>query len=884
MLNRARVVFLGFLLAVPLKASAQPGTLPAVPLNPPPNAPWFNTGLSAEQRAEALVSQMTLEEKGKQLVNRASAIPRLGVPAYNWWSEALHGVAIPGATTVFPEPMGLAASFDPALVHEMAIAISTEARVRYNRERREGLYAGLDFWSPNINIFRDPRWGRGQETYGEDPFLTAQFGVAFITGLQGDDPDHPRTIATPKHFAVHSGPEPTRHAMDVTVSKHDQIDTYTPAFRAAIVDGKAGSLMCAYNRVNGQPACASDFLLTELLRNAWSFKGYVTSDCGAIRDIYEGHHFTKSLAEAAAVSLKHGVDTDCADFGEGPVAGAKAYSDAVSQGLVPQSVMDQSLTRLYEARIRMGMFDPPEVSPYFSIPDSEMDSPAHRALALRAARESMVLLKNDGLLPLKKSVKQILVVGPLTDQVPVLLGNYNGQPSHAVTALDGIKAAFPGARVTFQPGTNFLRLADAVPGSALKTPDGQPGVKAEYFASSDLSGMPLLTKVYARLDFSIRGSGLGRAIEAQGAKSSRFSGTLTPEQGGTYEIGMGTPDTKLWLDDKLIVDNTVNQDTQRGPKTIEMPLQKDHAYTLRIEQTPSIGTPVRLIWRRVIADPRADAVKAAKDADVVIAIVGITSQLEGEEMNVNLPGFKGGDRTSLDLPKDEEDLLRTMKATGRKMAVVLMNGSALSVNWAAKTADAILDAWYSGEEGGNAIGQTLAGDNNPSGHLPVTFYTGVDQLPPFDDYSMANRTYRYFTGKPLYPFGHGLSYTRFSYSGLKMVPSLKAGDPLGVDVTVKNVGTRYGEAVPQLYLGFPGAAGQPIRALRGIGRVALQAGESRKVHFELNDRDLSSVTVAGDRIVAPGAYRITVGEGQPGTGAAIVQGQLVVSGMAALPQ
>jgi len=884
MLNYTKAVFLSVLLTVPFKALAQPGTLPAVPLNPPPNAPWFNASLPVEQRAQALVSQMTLEEKGKQLVNRASAIPRLGVPAYNWWSEALHGVAIPGATTVFPEPVGLAASFDPALVHEMAVAISTEARVRYNRERREGLYAGLDFWSPNINIFRDPRWGRGQETYGEDPFLTAQFGVAFITGLQGGDPEHPRTIATPKHFAVHSGPEPTRHAMDVTVSKHDEVDTYTPAFRAAIVDGKAGSLMCAYNRVNGQPACASDFLLTDLLRDAWNFKGYVTSDCGAIRDIYEGHHFTKSLAEAAAVSLKHGVDTDCADFGEGPVAGAKAYSDAVSLGLVPQSVMDQSLTRLFEARIRMGMFDPPEASPHFSIPDSEMDSPTHRALTLRAARESLVLLKNNGLLPLKKSVKRILVVGPLADQVPVLLGNYNGQPSHAVTALDGIKAGFPDARVTFQPGTNFLRLADAVPASALKTPDGQPGVKGEYFASSDLSGTPLLTKTYARLDFAIRGSGLARAIEAQGAKSSRFSGTLTPDQGGTYEIGMGTPNTKLWLDDKLIVDNTVNQDTQRGPKTIEMPLQKDHAYTLRIEQTPSIGTPVRLMWRHVIADPQADAVRAAQDADVVIAVVGITSQLEGEEMNVNLPGFKGGDRTSLDLPKDEEDLLKAMKATGRKMVVVLMNGSALGVNWAAANADAILDAWYPGEEGGSAIGQTLAGDNNPSGHLPVTFYTGVEQLPAFDDYSMAGRTYRYFTGKPLYPFGHGLSYTRFAYSGLKVAPSLKAGEQLGVDVTVKNAGPRYGEAVAQLYLAFPGAAGQPLRALRGVRRVALQAGESRNIHFDLTPRDLSSVTVSGDCVVAPGDYRITVGEGQPGTGAAIVAGKFRIAGTTTLPQ
>jgi len=508
----------------------------------------------------------------------------------------------------------------------------------------------------------------------------------------------------------------------------------------------------------------------------------------------------------------------------------------------------------------------------------------HRALALRAARESMVLLKNNGLLPLKKSVKRILVVGPLADQVPVLLGNYNGQPSHAVTALDGIRAAFPQSQVTYQPGTNFLRLADAVPAAALKTPEGQPGVKAEYFASGDLSGPPLLTKVYARLDFAIRGSGLARAIEAHGAKSSRFTGTMTPDQSGTYEIGMGTPSTKLWLDDKLIVDNTVDQDTQRGPKTIEMPLEKGHSYVLRIEQTPSIGTPVRLVWRHVISDPQADAVNAAKGADVVIAVVGITSQLEGEEMNVSLPGFKGGDRTSLDLPKDEEDLLKAVKATGRKMAVVLMNGSALSVNWAASNADAILDAWYSGEEGGTAIGQTLAGDNNPSGHLPVTFYTGTDQLPAFEDYAMANRTYRYFTGKPLYPFGHGLSYTRFAYSGLKMAPSLKAGDQLGIDVTVRNTGPRYGEAVPQLYLGFPGAAGQPLRALRGISRIALQAGESRTIHFDLSSRDLSSVTVAGDRVVAPGTYRITIGEGQPDTGAATVGRKLTVTGTAALPQ
>jgi beta-glucosidase len=883
---RCRLALFLAALFSPLAASAQPGTLPAVPLNPPPNAPWFNTSLPVEQRAEALVAQMTLEEKGKQLVNRASAIPRLGVPAYNWWSEALHGAVIPGATTVFPEPVGLAATFDPDLVHQMAVAISTEARVKYNQERREGRYAGLDFWSPNINIFRDPRWGRGQETYGEDPFLTAQFGVAFITGMQGDDPDHPRTIATPKHYAVHSGPEPTRHSMDVSISKHDQIDTYTPAFRAAIVDGKAGSLMCAYNRVNGQPACASDFLLTDLLRNAWAFKGYVTSDCGAIRDIYEGHHFTGSLAEAAAVSLKHGVDTDCADFGEGPVAAAKAYSDAVSQGLVPQAVMDESLKRLFAARIRLGMFDPPEASPYAKIPDSEMDSPAHRALALRAARESMVLLKNNGLLPLPKTVKRIAVVGPLADQVPVLLGNYNGQPSHAVTALDGIKAAFPNAEVTYVPGTNFLRQLEAVPASALRTPDGQPGVRGEYFASTDLSGTPLASRIYPQLNFAFRGpDALADAAEAAGAHSSRFSGTLTPDQGGTWEVGLGTPNTKLWLDGKLIVDNTISQDTQRGPKTVEMPLEKGHAYTLRVEQTPSRGTPVRLVWRHVDANPQADAVAAAKNADVVIAVVGITSQLEGEEMNVNLPGFKGGDRTSLDLPRDEEDLLKAVKSTGRKLAVVLMNGSALSVNWAARNADAILDAWYPGEEGGNAIGQTLSGDNNPAGRLAVTFYTGVDALPPFEDYDMANRTYRYFKGKPLYPFGYGLSYTRFAYSGLKLsAASLQAGSNLGVDVTVKNTGKRAGDEVAQLYLSFPKAPGMPLRALRGVRRLTLAPGESRVVHFDLSPRDLSSVTGAGDRVVAAGAYRLTVGGGQPGPGSGVATAAFQVKGETDLPQ
>ncbi len=445
--------------------------------------PWFDPNLPTAQRVDALVSKMTLDEKASQMVNQSRAIPRLGVPSYNWWSEALHGVARAGYATVFPEPIGLAASFDPAMIHEMGVAISTEARVKYNLISRAGqdhtIFQGLDFWSPNINIFRDPRWGRGQETYGEDPFLTGKMGTAFVQGLQGDDPKYFRTIATAKHYAVHSGPEPTRHAVDVQVSKHDEEDTYLPAFRELVTVGKVDSVMCAYNRINGQPACASDFLLGDQLKNKWNFQGYIVSDCDAIADIERGHHYTKTYAEAAAVSLKLGVDNDCADFRIPPADNSDylRYREAVEQGLVPEKTLDDSLRRLFTARIKMGLFDPPAMVPYANTPDSELMSPVHRALALKTARETMVLLKNNGALPLERGVKHILVVGPLADQVDVLLGNYNGEPKDPVTALAGIRKQFPGAEVVFEPGTNFLRAAETVPASALATPEGQPGLR-----------------------------------------------------------------------------------------------------------------------------------------------------------------------------------------------------------------------------------------------------------------------------------------------------------------------------------------------------------------------------------------------------------------------
>ena len=836
-----------------------------------------------EERVSDLVSRMTLQEKASQLVNQSRAIPRLKVPAYDWWSEALHGVARAGTATVFPEPIGLAATFDSPLIHEVAVAIGTEARAKHNEAVRAGrrdIYEGLDFWSPNINIFRDPRWGRGQETYGEDPYLTGRMGVAFITGMQGDDPRYYRVIATPKHFAVHSGPEPTRHEVNVDVSRHDMEDTYLPAFRAAIVEGKAGSTMCAYNRINGEPACANSVLLEDQLRGAWHFNGYVVSDCDAVDDIQRGHHFTDTLPEAAAIALKRGMDNECADFGSTPADNSDymKYVEAVKQGLLSEKDIDRTLKRLFTARFRLGLFDPPGMVKYAQTPDSVVDSAAHRELALKAAQESIVLLKNDGVLPLAETTKNIAVVGPLADQVRVLEGNYHGEPSHATTALEGIRQQFSAAQVTFTPGTNFLRDDEPVPTSALSTPDGQPGLKAEFFSNTEFTGKPAMVRVDKQVNYDFPPGSKDRSK----IYAVRWTGFLTPPDSGRYRLGVSGSLEKLWLDGKLLVDDSKGHESR--PMIAEVELEKGHRYPIRLEYLQGRSRGVQLVWYRYNPDPISDAVTAAQHADVVIAVVGITSDLEGEEMKVDLPGFKGGDRTSLDLPKEEEDLLEALKSTGKPMIVVLMNGSALSVNWASENADAILEAWYSGEEGGTAIAQTLAGVNNPAGRLPVTFYKGVDQLPPFEDYSMKDRTYRYFGGQPLYPFGYGLSYSRFDYSHLKLSSSiLDAGDPLGVDVDVTNAGSRAGDEVTELYLTFPKSPVTPIRALRQFTRIHLDAGQTQHVHFTLDQRDLSVVDVNGDRVVAAGEYSVIVGGGQPATSAPEVQGQFTVRGEKPLP-
>jgi beta-glucosidase len=859
--------------------------------SPAPDSPlYLDPAQPVEVRVNDLVSRMTLEEKISQLVNQSREIPRLQVPTYDWWSEALHGVAGPGIATVFPEPIGLAATFDAPLIHQMGAAIGTEGRAKHNiavRAGRRDLLEGLDFWSPNINIARDPRWGRNQETYGEDPFLTGRMGVAFVTGMQGDDPKYLRVIATPKHFAVHSGPEPVRHTINVVVSKHDMEDTYLPAFRAAVVEGHAGSVMCSYNSVNGEPACANTFLLQNQLRGAWKFDGYVVTDCDAVDEILSTHHFTRTIAEAAAISMKAGVDNECVD------SYAKAtdnsdyvkYLDAVKLGLVTEKDVDTSVERLLAARFRLGLFDPPELVKYAQTPDSEVDSAAHRLLALTLARESMVLLKNDGLLPLGPNVKRIAVVGSLADSVRVLNGNYNGQTSRAASALQGIQSAFATAKVTFAPGVNFMQQESLVPAAVFSTTEGKPGLNGEYFANEEFQGQPVLVRVDNRANLEALPPDKDSLIQPPGLKefSVRWTGFLTPDESADYQIEATGFTNKLWLDDKVVLDNS--KSNLDGPRITTISLKKGRRYAIKLECAVQDDLGATLLWARLLDHPLKEAIEAAQNADVAVAVVGITSQLEGEELRVNQPGFKGGDRTSLDLPQEEEDLVEAMSKTGKPLVVVLMNGSALAVNWAAAHANAILEAWYGGEEGGTAIAETLSGQNNPAGRLPVTFYKGTEQLPAFEDYSMKNRTYRYFAGEPLYPFGFGLSYSQYAYDNLKLSQtSLHAGDSLGVDVDVSNRSKRDGDEVVELYLSFPKVAGAPLRALRGFVRIHLATGAQQHVHLDLSSRDLSMVNESGDRVVAAGDYAISIGGGQPATGASGVQATFAIRGEQRLPE
>ena len=838
--------------------------------------PYKNPSLPVEQRVDDLVSRMTLEEKVSQMMNGAAAIERLGIPEYEWWNEALHGVARAGYATVFPQAIGLAATWDTDLMFKVADVISTEARAKNNefiRKGERGRYKGLTFWSPNINIFRDPRWGRGQETYGEDPYLTARMGVAFVKGLQGNDPRYFKVIATPKHYAVHSGPEPERHSFDAKATERDMQETYLPAFRATIVEGGAQSVMCAYNRTNTEPCCTNKELY-DILRTKWGFGGYVVSDCGAIDDIYLRHHFLKTEGEASAAAVKAGTDLTCGRE-------YRSLVQAVKDGLITEAEINTAVKRLMTARFKLGMFDPPEMVPYAKIPYSENASEGHRQLSLKAAQESIVLLKNlNQTLPLKKDLKTIAVIGPSADNLGVLLGNYNGQPMKYVTPLAGIRAKV-------SPATNVLYSSGLyAPGVIVEpvTAEALPGgLKGEYFNNRELKGEPALVRTDQQVNFDWGAFSPGTGI-AEDNFSVRWTGKLLAPDSGKYTIGIsGNGGMRLVIDGQTVIEELTNRRTRSVTK--EISFTAGHSYDIRLEyfENNNQYAAARLNWAPPGAEKRLkeEAIDKSRQADAVVMVLGITPSVEGEEMDVRVEGFRGGDRTDIALPKPQEELIKEIQGLGKPVVLVLLGGSALAVNWANDNVPAILDAWYPGEEGGTAIADVLFGDYNPGGRLPVTFYKSVNDLPAFTDYQMQGRTYRYFKGTPLYPFGFGLSYTSFKYGDLKFSKAkINAGDSVNVSVAVTNTGKQSGDEVVQLYVTdvsstFP----VPIRALAGLKRIYLKPGEKQTVSFALDARSMSVIDDKNNRVVEPGEFLVSVGGKQPGfTGTADANSTSVVTG------
>ena len=855
--------------------------------------PYLDPTLPVAQRVDDLIGRMTLEEKVSQTIDVAPAIPRLNVPAYNWWNEGLHGVARSGNATVFPQAIGMAATWDTPLIEKIGDTISTEARAKYNdalARNNHDRYYGLTIWSPNINIFRDPRWGRGQETYGEDPFLTAHLGMAFVHGLQGNDPKYLKTVATPKHFAVHSGPESTRHSANIEPTPHDLWDTYLPAFRALIVDAHADSIMCAYNAVDGEPACGSKLLLGDILRKDWNFQGFVTSDCGAIDDFFKPNtHKTSADKEAAAAAgIKAGTDTNCGNT-------YLALGPAVKRGDITEAEIDTALRHLFTARFRLGMFDPAASVPWSSVPMSVVENDAHRALAAEAADKSMVLLKNNGALPLKPTVHTLAVIGPNAASLSALEGNYNAIARDPMLPVDAIAAEFPHAKVLYAQGAPYdAALQLPVPRTAFHT-GASEGLKAEYFPGGTFSTLPALTRIDKQIDFDWMGASPAPGLPIEHF-AVRWTGTITAPEPGPYPMNIrlhcefcrGHETFAVYVDGQIVTTSVpvTGRTHQTANNRFELNLPDTKPHDLRVEYTHTNSRPdagITLEWNPPTTPLLNEAVAMAKKADAVIAFVGLTRELEGEEMPIHVDGFAGGDRTDIQLPAAQQKMLEEVAATGKPLIVVLMNGSALAVTWAQQNAAAILEGWYPGEEGGRAIARTLSGKNNPAGRLPVTFYASVDQLPAFDDYAMANRTYRYFKGQPLYGFGYGLSYTTFKYSNVKLsAKSLKAGDTLTVEADVRNTGTRDGDEVAELYLTPPTTSVSPALALDGFTRVHLAPGASRHISFQLDPRTLSQVDEKGERSVTPGAYKLYIGGSQPE--ATATPGTFTITGSQTLPR
>jgi beta-glucosidase len=830
--------------------------------------PMWNPSLPIEQRVNDVVSRLTLEEKVKQMLNATPAIPRLGILAYDWWNETLHGVArTPFKVTSYPQAIGMAATWDSNSLYRMADYSALEGRAIYNKAVEQGRtkerYLGLTYWTPNINIFRDPRWGRGQETYGEDPFLTAMLARAFVRGLQGEDPKYLKAAACAKHYAVHSGPEPSRHVDNFNPSTYDLWDTYLPAFKELITKANVAGVMCAYNAVNTQPCCANDLLMNDILRKQWNFTGYVTSDCWAIDDFFKYHKTHKDSVTAAVDGVMHGTDIEC---------GTSVYYtlyNGVKSGLIKEEQIDISLRRLFTIRYRLGMFDPVEMVKYAQTPSSVLESPEHKAHALKMAQQSIVLLKNkNNTLPFKKTIKKIAILGPNADNRISVLGNYNGNPSRVVSLLDGLKEKLGSkVEIIYEPAINFINDTMLAYEDVTNqySWEGNKGFKAEYFNNRDLQGTALTTKTETKIDnFWQEGQNVIEEIKANNF-SVRYTSNYTSVKDGDITFEVEADDGYRFL----INDRTVLNAWQRnrwGARTYKLQTKKDSVYKIVLEYWQGEGKAnVALRAGNFKRTDFTAVINRVKDADVIIYAGGISPQLEGEEMPVNAPGFNGGDRTSILLPAVQTELMKTLKSTGKPVVFVMMTGSAIAIPWENENIPAIVNAWYGGQAAGTAIADVLFGDYNPAGRLPVTFYKSDSDLPGFSDYSMNGRTYRYFKGEALYPFGYGLSYTSFKYDMLNVPASVKSGKNISVSVRVTNTGKINGEEVVQLYIMNQNKSiHAPLKALKGFQRISLKAGETKVVKFTLTAEQLSLVDENGSSYQPKGKITLSVGGGQPG--------------------
>ncbi|MHC4183969.1 MAG: glycoside hydrolase family 3 C-terminal domain-containing protein, partial [Planctomycetota bacterium] len=792
------------------------------------NEPAYkNTNLSFEERAKDLVSRMILDEKVSQMIHLAEPIERFQIPYYNWMNECLHGVAnMEDYVTVFPQSIGMGASWDTECMYRVATAISDEARAMHHNDYRNvegGHVGGLTFWSPNINLFRDPRWGRGQESYGEDPYHIGQMAIPFIRGLQGDDPKYLKVVSTVKHYVVHSGPEPERHEFDAKTSERDFWETYMPHFVTALKEADVYSVMCAYNRYNGESCCGSNYLLNELLREKYDFDGYIVSDCGSVTDIFEFHKINETPEEAAALAVKSGVDLNC---GRGTFFPYESLQKAVEKGLITESEIDTAVYRLMLARMKLGMFDPPEMVPFSKIPKEVIDSSKHQELALEMARKSIVLLKNENsILPLKKSTKKIAVIGPNAKNEYVLLGNYHGIPSNPISLLDGLKSKLPQTEFLYSKGCDYVdepELLNLLPPAILFTDEkmSQKGIKVEFFNNKTFSGDPVVKKVESNVfltsEFGVPYKGL-----KEENFSIRWSGSIVIPEHAKYKfIAEGNENCKVYLNNKLIIDG------RKSSSSEFMDLKSGGPYSFKIELIADTEEFDLLMFWKIDQNDLADnAMAAAEESDIIIMAMGISNEIEGEELGVELTGFEGGDRTTIELPAEQLRLIKKIKSLNKPVILVLMGGGSFALPQEHKLCDAILMAWYPGQAGGTALADVLFGDCNPSGKLPLTFYKSTNDLPDFRNYDMENRTYRFFKGEALYAFGYGLSYTSFVYSDLVLPESIEASENVELSVKVKNTGSVAGDEVVQVYVkDIQASVRIPVHSLQGFKRINLKPG------------------------------------------------------------